>query len=196
MRNVVSYTNHAVSYVPVVDIKTHLRILDTDEDAFLEQLINAAFDIASEYVGYSIRKASVEHWFSSAPMDKLTIYARVLSVTSVHYVDEDGTLTAITYNTYGSTYSKFGYTIELTDSADDLNEYGNKYKVVLVEGFELPSASVNDGFKFPDAIRSAIYMIVANLYENRQDDTIGVTSSPIPMNSKFLLNPYKVDVFV
>lgn len=195
MRNVVSYTNTGIDYVTVAEIKQHLRLLDTDEDSFLEGLIEAAFDIASEYVGYSIRKASVEHWFETTTSNKLMLYGHILSVTSAQYVDENGVLTALAYNAYGSTYGKYQFNVEFTDDPDTLIGYGNRYKVVCVEGFELSTESVNEGFMFPSAIRSAIFMIVANLYENRIDDVF-TSHSEIPMNSKYLLNPYKVQVFV
>lgn len=196
MGNVVSYTHDGIDYVTVEDIKAHLRIDDTDEDAFLESLIEGAFDIASNYVGYSLRKASVAHWFDTSTDGCLYIPARVLSITSVQYVNDAGTLTAINYNTYGETTSKFLYKVELTADPTSLNDYGKQYKVICVEGFELQSATADSFVKFPNAIKSAIYMICANLYENRQDDVIGTISSELPMNSKYLLDPYKVTIFV
>lgn len=195
MRNVVSYTNSAVDYVSLDEIRKHLRILDADEDSFLEGLINAAFDIASEYVGFSLRKASVEYWFDNS-QTTLVIPSRVISVTSVQYMDENGALQSATYNTLGRAYGSYTYEVVITDAPSSVIETGDVYKVIVTEGFELPAASVNQGFKMPDAIKSAIYMIVTNLYENRQDEIIGTIVETLPMNSKFLLNPYKIMLFV
>lgn len=196
MSNVVTRTHDGIDYTTVDEVKAHLRVLDTNEDAYIEGLIEAAFDIAENYVGYSIRKSSVEHWFECPVDGKFTIYSRILSVTSLQYVNDAGTLTSLAYNTTGQTYGNYGFAIEPTADAASLYDYGMKYKAVVVEGFELPSASVNDGFKFPKAIKSAIFMICANLYDNRMDDVIGAAISPIPMNSKYLLDPYKMHVFV
>ena len=193
MRNVVSYTNQATDYVTIEEVKQHLKVLDADEDVFIKGLINAAFDVASEYVGFSIRKASVEYWF---PDTCILIPSRVISVSSVQYVDENGDLQSATYTSTGRAYGNYAYEIFITEAPTSVVENGDVYKVVVNEGFELDAASVNQGFKFPDAIRSAIFMICANLYENRQDDVIGTSAVALPMNSQFLLNPYRIMVFV
>lgn len=193
MRNVISYSNNAIDYVTVQEIKDHLRILDADEDTFLKGLIEAAFDIASEYVGFSLRKASVEYWFKDSC---IVIPSRVISVTSVQYVDENGNLQSATYNALGRAYGSYSYDITITEAPTTVVDYGDQYKVIVTEGFEIVDASVSQGFKFPAALKSAIFMIVANLYEQRQDDAMGVQVSPIPMNSRYLLDPYKIMMFV
>jgi hypothetical protein len=192
---VVNYVNKAIDYVTIEEVKQHLRILDADEDVFIKSLIDAAFDIASDYVGFSIRKATAEYWFDN-DCSTLKVPSRVLSISSVQYVNSAGVLTSATYNTLGKSYGNYSMDVIITDVPSDFVTYGEKYKVLVTEGFELQSADVNDGFKFPDRIRSAVYMICANLYENRQDDVIGTSSSEIPMNSKYLLDPYKIMMFV
>ncbi len=194
MRNVISYTNAALDYVSVDEIRKHLRILDADEDTFLQGLIETAFDVASEYVGFSIRKASVEYWFDNSS-STLVIPSRVISVASVQYSDSDGNLQSATYNTLGRAYGSYTYEVVITEAPTSVVETGDIYKVIVNEGFELPAAVVSQGFKLPGGIKSAIYMIVANLYENRQDDVIGAGVEALPMNSKFLLDPYKIMLF-
>lgn len=43
-----------------------------------------------------------------------------------------------------------------------------------------------------DAIIAAMLLILGHLYMNREDVIVGVTSSELPMNSRYLLAPYRV----
>ncbi len=66
-----------------------------------------------------------------------------------------------------------------------------------VVGFEKPSATnVDTSTIFPNEVKLACYMIIANLYDNRQDVVIGATMDSLPMRSTYLLNPYKIVMIV
>lgn len=203
---ILSYVNTESQYVTVREVATHLRLISANEDisvipvaesSYVSGIISAAFKIASEYVGYSIKKANAIYLFKSLLNgDKVFIPSRVLSVTSVKYYDADGVLTDADYKDTGTQYNPFGLYIEFNTVPDNLD-----IVVEVVEGFEVKTAQEDgedvDSWKvFSDDIKSAIFMICANLYDNRQDDIIGTINSTLPMNSKYLLNPYAIRIFV
>lgn len=48
------------------------------------------------------------------------------------------------------------------------------------------------GIVVNDQIRAAILLMVGNLYENNQDQALGPMVTPLEMNSRSLLQPYRV----
>jgi hypothetical protein len=171
-----------------------VNVIPVAESAHLSYILDAAFDTASEYVGYSIRKANSQYVFTSLLADnRLFVPARVLSVTSVQYYDADGVLQNADYVDTGLQFGEYGYYI----SFNEIPEYTNQIIVKVVEGFEtLTEDDVDEWTRFKAQVRQAVLMICANLYDNRQDDVIGTVTNKIPMNSEYLLNPYKIRIFV
>lgn len=203
---ILSYINSEDKYISSREVATHLRLISANEDisvipiaelSYVMGILAAAFDTASNYLGYSIKKANARYTFKSLLSgNKVFIPARVLSVTSVKYYDADNVLQDCDYDTNGLQHGEFGLYINFNTVPAVLD-----IVVEVVEGFETETAQIDgeDVDKwtvFPSAVKSAIFMICANLYDNRQDDVIGTTTAALPMNSTYLLNPYKVAIFV
>jgi len=200
---ILSIVNSADKYITIREVATQLRLLSANEDvnvipvaesAHLSYILDAAFDTASEFLGYSIRKANAQYIFKGLLADNtIFIPSRVLSVTSVQYYDSQGTLQTADYIDTGLQYGERGMYIGFNSLPTDTSQI----IVKVVEGFEtLTEADVDEWTKFKAQIRQAILMICSNLYDNRQDDVIGTTTNKIPMNSEYLLEPFAIRVFV
>ncbi len=198
MRSVESYTYEAAHYVSTEEAKIHLRVEGDEDDAYIATLVKAAFKVASDYVGYEIRKAKVNYTFLDVDYrSRLRIPSRVISVVHAKYYDENAAEQTLTVADSPNTYSTYGYDLWITETPSSLNKYGDKYKVQVYEGFEPSSSGVTESHTtFPEAIRHAIYLILGNLYDNRQDAVIGTIAEDLKMNSMYLLNPYKIMKFV
>jgi len=58
IQKVNSIIHQATSYISISDVKEHLRVINTDEDAYIAGILEAAFDIAENYIGSTIRLAN------------------------------------------------------------------------------------------------------------------------------------------
>jgi hypothetical protein len=74
-------------------------------------------------------------------------------------------------------------------SFPNLSERKNAIEVRYVVG----AASVLD---VDDAIKQAVLLQIGNLYQNRESVVTGTIATELPMNSKFLLDQYKIQVCV
>lgn len=195
--NIVSVTNAATEYISLDEAKTHLRVSGTDDDTYISALIGATMQIISDYVGYPVQKSVAQFVFdsgSSGSDNVLRIMSRVLSITSVQYYDSDGNLNTADYLPVNNVFGNYGINISLNTLQS--NSVGDRYLVTASVGYEKAGASVDESKIFPKPMKQAGLMILGNLYDNRQDLTIGTISEEMPMNSKWMLNPYKIMAFV
>lgn len=56
----------------------------------------------------------------------------------------------------------------------------------------LDGSAGRDPILINPSIRAACLLILGNLYANREDVVVGVTSSALPMGSRSLLTPYRI----
>ena len=172
--------------VSLADMKLHLRVDHSEDDALITTLILAATRSAESFMEKSI-SPDTEYTLTldSFPSgDTITLmYGPVISVDSLSYVDSDGVTQVLTEN------SDFRVDLNndlpriqnIGDSWPDTYERVNAVTIVYTTGF----ATV------PDDIVVGIKMLVSHLYENRQDVITGMNASEIPFASKHLFLPYK-----
>ena len=180
------------------DVKDHLRIErgETVEDDLLKSLIKTARqrveDITNRKLINQTWKVYLDGWPNS---DAITLPYAPLST---------GTAPAITYldSTGGSnTFSTTGWRC---DSVTEPN------RVVLTYAQDWPTASldnsnpINVQFKcgygtassdVPDQIRTAMKIVVADLYENRESILVGRTVTEVPNTVNALLASYRLRSF-
>ncbi|MDP5253370.1 MULTISPECIES: head-tail connector protein [unclassified Vibrio] len=172
------------SYEDVVtyeEAAAHLRIWDEEEKAYVESLIAAAIGSAEAYMKRFIGVTEVA--FSIPVFNAVLPFPDLLSLNNIMYVDPDT-----------------GAEITLDGSTDyKLDRY--KKKVTFTQGV-IPSRvqrlDVNASFGWgganvPPNVKHAVLMLVATLYEMREDATVGqgVTVTKVPITHKYLLNPYR-----
>lgn len=195
MRNVTTRTYQSTDYITVAEIKSHLRVLSNDDDNYLIKMLDACFNYVSNYVGYEVRKSTVEYFYTDTDIH---IPARLISLTNVKYRDSAGdlqTLDATDYDEVLTLSANYGYDITIIN-APSVYEHGWAYKVTVVEGFEKSGASVDVSKIFPDDLRHAIYLFAEHLYTQRGSQVIGTIATDLTWNHEHLLNPYKIREFV
>jgi hypothetical protein len=173
-----------------------------------------AIDACGQYLGYSVRKASVQYGFDSLvgqpaimnpvngteqPVGNLLrIPSRVISLTSVQYVDDNNTAQAFTdYIVSPQPLGTYGRTIFITSAPSSTTDDVTKYLVTVTEGFELATATgVDAGLLFPQAIKFAALLLVGQMYDNRQATANTSQNSAMENGIEFLLQPYRAIQFI
>ena len=151
--------------VSLAEAKDHLRITTSDHDARITQAIAAATDWAQRYTRRQFVTASYSLTFDAFPcgLDALELpRSPLVSVASVAYVDTAGNTQTLTAGDE--------YTVLITGVVGQIVPAYSKawpntrlqrdgVTVVFTSGYGAASA-------VPEAIRSAVLMRVADLFEN------------------------------
>jgi uncharacterized phiE125 gp8 family phage protein len=199
MKNVVTRSYQSTAYITVSDLKKHLRIVSNDDDMYIARLLDACFEYASNFVGFEIRKSTVDYFFEDTTDGKFHIPARVLSLTSVKYRDTNGdlqTMASTDYDEVLTISANYGYDVALINSAPTLYDYGWRYKITVVEGFGISSDTIDVSKMFPEDLRHAIYLFAEHLYTQRGSQAVGVNVAPLDWNHEHLLYKYAIREFV
>jgi len=213
-KRIISYSHAATDYVSLAEAKQHLRVTSTADDTYISNLLSMAIDACGQYLGYSVRKASVQYGFDSLvgqpaimnpvngteqPVGNLLrIPSRVISLTSVQYVDDNNTAQAFNdYIVSPQPLGTYGRTIFITSAPSSTTDDVTKYLVTVTEGFELATATgVDAGLLFPQAIKFAALLLVGQMYDNRQAIVTGTIQARMEYGMEFLLQPYRAIQFI
>lgn len=167
------YTLISTPITPIIklnEVKTYLKVENNLEDDLILSLIDAAEDAANKYMLRYIRETKFEYFEQSSASIITLRRARFSSVDSVSIL-------------VGTSW------IETTDFeiSSDSDIYGvvklgtphSACRIEFTVGYE----------EVPPALKTAILMIIANMYENRGDDA---EFSVIPQMAKQILNGYRI----
>lgn len=175
--------------ITTAEAKTHLRVDTSDDDTYIGTLITAARKWVEEMANICMINSTIVEKFDRFPATggyfELT-KAPVSSITSIQYVDENGA---------SQTWSSSNYQTDLSmKPARIMPTYSGSYPstrldlaavtVTYVAGYGATAASV------PDAIKHAVKLLVAEMYENRENTPRGERQA-----AKVLLDNYRVQQF-
>ena len=160
--------------------KEHLRIPpdNTDNDISLCYLITAARRWVESQLGRKLMTQTVTYYFDRWPDSNMLVlpYGSMTSVATIKYKDSAGVQT----------------TWDSAEYIDDVGNEGERSKVTLAYGFSWPSFTPypfkpieviydcgygDDTGDVPEPIKQAIKIKVADLYENRESDVMGISKS-------------------
>jgi uncharacterized phiE125 gp8 family phage protein len=171
----------------LAEVKSYLKIDDSNEDSMLNTLIKGARMVAESYLNQGLITQTV-----TEKLDRLgdpTIYlsvSPVLAVSSFQYANSENTTATFAATDYVvDTFSKparlnLGYGKTWPTLYGNINDVTITYTV----GYGTESSAV------PFQIRQAILLMVADTYENRQDYV-----KKLPTASQYLLDQYRVQYF-
>jgi len=171
----------------LAEVKSYLKIDDSNEDTMLSTLIKGARMVAESYLNQGLITQTV-----TEKLDRLgdpTIYlsvSPVLAVSSFQYANSENTTATFAATDYVvDTFSKparlnLGYGKTWPTLYGNINDVTITYTV----GYGTESSAV------PFQIRQAILLMVADTYENRQDYV-----KKLPTASQYLLDQYRVQYF-
>ena len=176
-------TNPTTKVVSVTDVKSHLRIDTSDEDALLGLYIDAATEMAENFCGRHFITHEYKLYFDSVTSIASLVYPDCVldSVNPVNWIDANGDTQASleahidAYSNPSIAYLNSGF-VSSTLKSDASNVFWFEFKT----GFGDTSADI------PEAIKQAIKLIVADMYYFRED-----RKRTFPMTSEILLQPYK-----
>ncbi|MCL5072627.1 MAG: head-tail connector protein [Actinobacteria bacterium] len=179
--------------VSLVEAKEHLRVIATDEDTLIGNLVKAARQEAENYTNKALAPQTFELILDKFPAGKIVLpMPPVERIDWVKYKDCDGIETTINHA---------DYILYNSESAIIVCDYGvswpsfNPYPVGAVSirfiaGYKTTGS--NASLIIPEPIKQAILLIIGDRYENRENIIVGQTVTEIPNSAKFLLYPYRV----
>jgi uncharacterized phiE125 gp8 family phage protein len=207
-------TPPAVEPVSLQQAKSHLKVDFPDDDLLITALITAAREMCEQKMNraifnqtyvLSLDQFNYGDWRSTIPMERrnpLRFSAlwesmalrlpmpRLVSVTSITYLDTTGTQQTLDPSTYNvdaaSQPARIVPAINLTWPTTDYYIPGS-VKVTYVAGSYGDGVDVNT---CPQSIAWAILLLVGNFYENREATT-SLNLKNLPIGVDALLNAYK-----
>jgi uncharacterized phiE125 gp8 family phage protein len=177
------------------EAKAHLRVDTSDDDDLIEAMIEAATDYCDGATGYLGRALVEQTWelvLDEFPEDEIKIpLPPLIAVDFIKYDDtagEEQTMSASDYTV--DNVSEPGWVLPVGDWPDTF-EGINAVRIRFRCGWP------NDGASppvqtVPGTIKSAIKLIIGNLYANRETIVVGQSVAEIPMTAKFLMKKYRM----
>lgn len=186
--------------VTLAEAKSHLRVVGAEDDDWIEdQLIPAARQWCEEFTGRQFVQATYDLYLDSFPSDAHLVGSGrstyrgseirlprppLSSVTSITYLDGDGasqTLSSALYRV--DTRGIVGSIAPVVGQVwPDTYDTTNAVTVRFVAGYS----------SVPPAIKQAVLIVVATLFEHREAVIVGPNAALVPFAAKALLYPFRV----
>jgi len=172
----------AAEPVSLAEAKLHLKVDNSADDTLISALITAARQHLERHCNSAfVTQTITEVWPSFYKRNHCSV-APVQSLTTLQHISEGAAIyTTTDASLYGfDTYAKPAYIYRMPDMTYPITEdVPDAVKAVYVAGYGA-AASV------PVPIKAAILLVVADLYENRQD-----TIKRMPSAAEYLIAPYR-----
>ena len=176
--------------ITLTEAKTHLKVDTTADDTFITNLIKSATSSAQEYTNRFFIQTTIQQvgdkWEDISNLFK----SPVASVTVIKYVDPSGSLQTLSTDVYFvddvNKPARIG--LKPNQSFPEIIDRLNAVQVNYVSGLAAGADEVDEG------IRQALLLTIGNWYQNRQAVVTGTIATELPMNAKFLLDQYKIQV--
>lgn len=181
----------ATTPISVTEAKAHCDITYSGDDSLIGALVDAATAHVDGWAGILGRCLVTQSWrvsFADWPASGCIRlpFPDVSAITSVKYYDADNVEQTVSSSLYELLEDERGSFIRFLDDFTSPSVYDDRsdgVRVVFVAGYGNAAA-------VPAAIRVALLMIVAHLYENREAVTMG-QAIELPMGAAALLAPYR-----
>lgn len=178
--------------VSLADAQLHLR-LDTEgsppshpDDTLVETLISASRENAEQYTGVTIAAASYKmESFVNNDHIKLQTFP-VNSIQSVTYIDEDD----VTQTVLASSYEINNY---FRPARLYFNGVAPRFKLTVSFTAGYTDGQSPNTFPTPAGVKSAILLMIGNLYENRETVS-SMQSYERPQSATHLLTPHRINM--
>ena len=188
-----TYTAPTEEPVSLAEMKLHLRVDHSDEDALIAGLITAAREQCELESRRTFCTATLEQrwerwpWAGGFPLHR----GPVQSITSITYTDEDGTTGTMSSSDYLLYKETDPATVVLKPGAEwpavDLMP-GASIAVRYVAGYGAAAA-------VPQRYKQAIKLMAAHWYENREPVVVGTIVTQLPLAVRTLLDTDRAGYF-
>lgn len=167
--------------ITIAEAKAHLRVVGADDDAYIATLIVAARQAAEQATGRALMVQTWEVSFEQFKCGMKLPKPPIVSVTSIKYLDLDGSLQTLDPGQY-----------ELNDYEEPVEilrpyaviwpatqRHENAVRIRYVAGYA-SAATV------PQEIKSWMLLRIGLLYENRESVVAGVPLAELPFIDRLL----------
>jgi uncharacterized phiE125 gp8 family phage protein len=190
-RRIVSQIHASQSYISLEDVKAHLRVVNTDEDAYIAALLDVAFDAVEQHLTYPVRLTRVQYtaysWTGS-----VFIPGRFQALDTIkYYTDPANVLTTMAGTEYATQIRETGFYLEWINDTTLPDTYEDRLDGVQ---YNLQAGWVPGDL--PASIRQAVLLNIGDYYEERKNSIIGTIETNLSRGSEFLLKPYLIPIFV
>lgn len=185
-------TAPATEPVTLGEAKAHLRVDSTDEDAYVAGLIAAARQMAEAYTQRQLITATYTMKLHDFPVGENPIClprTPLGSVSSITYLDADDVTTTLSTNVYEVLDNDTTAYIALKPGQIWPSARFEQYEAVTITFTAGYGAATSD---VPATARSAMFLIIGNLFENREQAVIGTITAELPFGVTTLLDTIKV----
>jgi len=181
-------TAPSVEPISLTEAKNHLRVDISNDDTLISALITAAREHTETY----LQKCLISQtWYQyhdfGFPCTIELLKNPVQSVTAITYIDGNGTEQTVATSIYDLDVNRKPATIFRAYSQiwPITRLIQNAVKIEFITGYGDASTNV------PAAIRSAMFLLIGHLYENREAST-PLKITHLPMGYEALLAPYRL----
>lgn len=191
MSGLVIQTQPTVEPVSLAEAKLHLRVIDDAQDDVITALIEASRIVCERYCNRAFIDTVYDLTLDEFPDTIYLTPCPIDSVTSITYVDENGTSQTLSSALYRvDAASEPGrITPAYEQTWPSIRYITNAVTVRFKAGYGTAGTDV------PETIRTAIKMTIGNFYEHREPVITGTISTELDFSVKALLGPYRVHVF-
>lgn len=179
--------------VTLAEAKTHLRVDTTADDSLIEGLIAAA----RQWVEHYTRRALITqtwaaslHRFPHQECEPILLpHSPLQSVDSIEYLDLSGASTtwaASKYQVDDVSEPPRILPVEAEDYPSEQDDTFNTVTITFTAGYGDAESDV------PQPIRQAMFLLVGEMYERREQAVTGTIINEVPLGVQALLGPYRV----
>jgi len=172
--------------ITVADLKSHLRVTHTQEDTLIGALRSAAISWVEEHCNIKLGSYTARGYLTDwrpayFPIGPVTAISEVKYQTTA---DKDYTTDLTTLAT------TLWFTDEVTQPARiAFRDYPTTYDYALTPVVVTFTAGYTT---MPAPVVHAIRLLVAHMYENRQEEVIGTITTRLKFGLEALLNPFRI----
>jgi uncharacterized phiE125 gp8 family phage protein len=172
--------------ITVADLKSHLRVTHTQEDTLIGALRSAAISWVEEHCNIKLGSYTARGYLTDWRPAYFPI-GPVTAITEVKYqttADKDYTADLTTLAT------TLWYTDEVSQPARiAFRDYPTTYDYALTPVVVTFTAGYTT---MPAPVVHAVRLLVAHMYENRQEEITGTISTRLKFGLEALLNPFRI----
>jgi uncharacterized phiE125 gp8 family phage protein len=163
------------------EAKTHLRVTHAEDDGYIASLITAARIFVEKHTSRQLLEATWKMFLDKMPESGVIFIPKtpIKSITHVKYYDLDNVLQTMSSGNYISDIYGFPGRIQI-DEIPSVYDRINAIEVQFVAG-DSAAASVSQ------LVKQAMFMIIADMYENRNEEISGTITSKFEKGYKALL---------
>lgn len=181
-------TAAAITPFSLDEVKAHLRVSHTEEDAYITTLISAVTSIAENYIGRALFTSTWKFYLENFCKRKVTLpFPPLQSITSVRYYNGESWVTMGSDEYQVDNVSEPGLIVPAAGGVWPVVDVQtiNPIEITFVAGYGARS-------ELPPALRQALLYHITHLYDIREPVVIGTLAMKIPHTLIDIYQPYRI----